>query len=221
MVFVITGAGTGIGAATARLATENGHQAVLSARSADKLAALAEETGGLAVPGDVTSWDDQQALMQRALDAYGQVDVVFANAGVGGARSFEDGDPEEWRAMVLTNVYGTALTIKAALGPLKASRGHLLITSSLAGRRPLKGSLYSATKHATTAMGEALRQELNGTGVRVTLIEPGMVETPGFHHSMKDTLTPVDVARAVLWATAQPEHVDVNAILVRPTAQEN
>lgn len=221
MVFVITGAGSGIGAATARLAAEQGHQVVLAARSADTLAALAEETGGLAVPGDVTVWADQEALMQRALDAYGRIDVVFANAGVGGPRGFEDGDPEAWRAMVMTNVYGTALTIKAALGPLRASRGHLLITSSLAGRRPLRGSLYSATKHATTAMGEAARQELNGTGVRVTLIEPGMVETAGFSHRLEDTLRPIDVARAVLWATAQPPHVDVNAILMRPTAQES
>jgi NADP-dependent 3-hydroxy acid dehydrogenase YdfG len=221
MVFVITGAGSGIGAATARLAAEQGHDVVLSARSADKLEALAGETGGLAVPGDVTSWDDQDTLMRKALDAHGRVDVVFANAGVGAPRGFEHGDPERWREMVLTNVYGTALTVKAALGPLRASRGHLLITSSLAGRRPLEGSLYSATKHATTAMGEAVRQELNGSGVRVTLIEPGMVETEGFSHRMGDTLRAEDVARAVLWATAQPEHVDVNAILVRPTAQES
>jgi NADP-dependent 3-hydroxy acid dehydrogenase YdfG len=220
MVFVITGAGSGIGAATARLAAEQGHQVVLSARSADKLEALARETGGLAVPGDVTAWDDQQALMQRALDAHGRIDVVLANAGVGSPRGFEEGDPERWREMILTNVYGTALTIKAALAPLRASRGHLVITSSLAGRRPLKGSLYSATKHATTAMGEAVRQELNGTGVRVTLIEPGLVETAGFSHGIEGTLEPLDVARAVLWATAQPERVDVNAILVRPTIQE-
>jgi NADP-dependent 3-hydroxy acid dehydrogenase YdfG len=221
MVFVITGAGSGIGAATARLAAEQGHHVVLHARSADKLAALAEETGGLAVPGDVTSWEDQQAVMERAVDAHGRIDVVLANAGIGAPRSFEEGDPERWREMVLTNVYGTALTIKAALPALRASRGHLLITSSLAGRRPLKGSLYSATKHATTAMGEAVRQELNGTGVRVTLIEPGMVETEGFSHRLKETLRPIDIARAVLWATAQPAHVDVNAILVRPTAQES
>jgi NADP-dependent 3-hydroxy acid dehydrogenase YdfG len=220
MVFVITGAGSGIGAATARLAAEQGHQVVLFARSADKLAALAEEIGGLAVPGDVASWEAQQALMQRALDAHGQIDVVLANAGVGAPRGFEDGDPERWRTLVLTNVYGTALTIKAALGPLRASRGHLVITSSLAGRRPLKGSLYSATKHATTAMGETVRQELNGTGVRVTLIEPGMVETEGFSHGIDGTLRAKDVARAVLWATAQPDHVDVNAILMRPTIQE-
>jgi NADP-dependent 3-hydroxy acid dehydrogenase YdfG len=221
MVFVITGAGSGIGAATARLAAEQGHQVVLGGRSADKLASLAVETGGLGVPGDVTVWEDQQALMRRALDAHERIDVVLANAGVGGPRGFEEGDPEIWRAMVLTNVYGTALTIKAALGPLRASRGHLVITSSLAGRRPLNGSLYSATKHATTAMGEAVRQELNGSGVRVTLIEPGMVETEGFSHGRGDTLRPLNIARAVLWATAQPAHVDVNAILVRPTAQEN
>ena len=158
-VFLITGASTGIGAATARHAAEAGYRLVLSARSEDKLAALAEELGGderaLAVPCDVTEWADQQALVQRALDAYGRIDVAFANAGFGAPRGFDQGDVEHWKAMVLTNVYGAALTIRATMDALKQSKGHLLLTGSVAGRRALKGSLYSATKWAVTAMARS------------------------------------------------------------------
>jgi NADP-dependent 3-hydroxy acid dehydrogenase YdfG len=223
-VFLITGASTGIGAATARHAAEAGYRLVLSARSEDKLAALAEELGGeeraLAVPCDVTEWADQQALVQRALDAYGRVDVAFANAGFGAARGFDQSDVEHWKAMVLTNVYGAALTIRATMDALKQSKGHLLLTGSVAGRRALKGSLYSATKWAVTAMGEAARQDFNDTGVRVSLIEPGMVDTPFFDSPPSiEALQPDDIARAVLFAVQQPPHVDVNEILIRPTAQ--
>jgi NADP-dependent 3-hydroxy acid dehydrogenase YdfG len=123
--------------------------------------------------------------------------------------------------MVLTNVYGAALTVRASLPALKDSRGHLLLTGSVAGRRVVAGSLYSCTKWAVTAMGEAVRQELDGTGVRVTLIEPGMVDTPFFDNRVTDGLEADDVARAVMFAVAQPPHVDVNEILVRPTAQSN
>ncbi len=124
--------------------------------------------------------------------------------------------------MVLTNVYGAALTIRATFDALVESRGHLLLTSSVAGRRALKGSLYSATKHAVTAMGEAARQDFNDTGVRVTLIEPGLVDTPFFDEPPRITaLQADDVARAVLYAVQQPPHVDVNEILVRPTEQPN
>jgi NADP-dependent 3-hydroxy acid dehydrogenase YdfG len=121
--------------------------------------------------------------------------------------------------MVLTNVYGAALTVRATMEELKRSRGHFLLTGSVAGRRALPGSLYSATKWAVTAMGEALRQELNDTGVRVTLIEPGMVDTPFFDNPVSNALHPDDIARAVKFAVSQPPHVDVNEILVRPTAQ--
>ena len=220
-VFLITGASSGIGAATARRAAEAGYRVVLAARSEDKLVALAREVDGLAVRCDVTEWDDQEALVQQALESFGRLDVAFANAGFGAARSFEASTPEHWRSMVLTNVYGAALTIRATLPALKESRGHLLLTSSVAGRRVLPGSLYSATKWAVTAMGEAARQELNDTGVRVTLIEPGMVDTDFFENPVSDALQADDVARAVLYAVSQPPHVDVNEILVRPTAQSN
>jgi NADP-dependent 3-hydroxy acid dehydrogenase YdfG len=221
-VFLITGASTGIGAATAHRAVAAGYRVVLAARTKDKLDALAAELDGeaLAVQCDVTEWDDQEALVAATLDAYGQIDVVFANAGFGAPRGFENGDVEHWKAMVLTNVYGAALTIKATMAALKASKGHILLTGSVAGRRALPGSLYSATKWAVTGMGESLRQDYNGTGVRVTLIEPGMVDTPFFDNQPQNALEADDIARAVIYAVSQPAHVDVNEILVRPVTQD-
>ncbi len=223
-VFLITGASTGIGAATARSAVDAGHRVVLAARSRDKLEALAGELGGeakaLAVAADVTEWADNEAAVQRALDAFGALDVVFANAGFGAKRGWLEETPEQWRAMVLTNVLGAAYTVRAAIPALKASRGHVLLTGSIAGRRPLPGSLYSATKHAVHAMGEAIRADLNDTGIRTTIIAPGMVETPFFDDKPSiEALQPEDVAAAVMYATSQPARVDVNEILVRPVAQ--
>ncbi len=224
-VFLITGASSGIGAATARAAAGAGYRVVLAARSAERLQELAAELGGedraLAVRCDVTEWEQQQAMVQTALDRFGRLDVAFANAGFGAARGFLNETPEFWRSMVLTNVYGAALTIRATIPPLKEARGHLLLTGSLAGRRALPGSLYSATKFAVTAMGEAARLELNDTGVRVTLIEPGMVDTPFFDTPGEGRLQADDVARTVMFAVSQPPHVDVNEILVRPTAQSS
>jgi NADP-dependent 3-hydroxy acid dehydrogenase YdfG len=223
-VFLITGASTGIGAATARRAVEQGFRVVLAARSEERLKELAQELGGsehaLAVRCDVTDWEDQQRVVEQALEAYGRVDVAFANAGFGGARGFLKDTPEHWREMILTNIYGAALTIRASMQELIERRGHLLLTSSVAGRRVLPGSLYSCTKHAVTAMGEAARQELNGTGVRVTLIEPGMTDTPFFDNRPREALQDDDIARGVLYAVSQPEHVDVNELLIRPTSQE-
>ena len=222
-VFLITGASTGIGAQTARRAAEAGYRVVLGARTEDRLRDLATELGGdaraLAVRCDVTEWDDQQALARAALDAYGRIDVAFANAGFGATRGFTESDVDHWKAMVLTNVYGAALTIRATIDELRARRGHLLLTGSVAGRRALAGSLYSCTKWAVTAMGEAARLELDGTGVRVTLIEPGMTDTPFFDNQPTGALEADDIARAVMYAVSQPPHVDVNEILVRPTAQ--
>jgi NADP-dependent 3-hydroxy acid dehydrogenase YdfG len=224
-VFLITGASSGIGESTARRAAEAGFRVVLAARRAELLEQLAEELGGadraLPVRCDVTEWADQQALAETALSRFGRIDVAFANAGFGAKRGFLEETPEHWKSMVLTNVYGAALTIRATLPALKETRGHLLLTGSVAGRRALAGSLYSATKWAVTAMGEAARLELNGTGVRVTLIEPGMVDTPFFDSAVEDALEPDDIARAVMFAVTQPPHVDVNELLVRPTSQEN
>jgi len=225
-VFLITGASTGIGAATARAAVGAGHRVVLAARSEDRLRALAGELGGedraLVVAADVREWADNERMVQRALEAYGRLDVALANAGFGAKRGWLEETPEHWRDMVLTNVLGAAYTARAALPALREARGHLLITSSVAGRRALPGSLYSATKHAATAMGEAIRagERQEDSGVRVTLIEPGMVDTPFFDSPPSmEALRAEDIARAVMYAVAQPPHVDVNEILVRPTAQ--
>jgi NADP-dependent 3-hydroxy acid dehydrogenase YdfG len=225
-VFLITGASSGIGAATAHQAAEAGYRLVLAARSEDKLRGLVEELGGeekaIAVRCDVQEFRDQEAMVKAAIDAYGRVDIAFANAGFGGPRGFEEGDVEEWKEMVLTNVLGAAYTIRATKPALIDSTGHLLLTSSVAGRRALQGSLYSATKWAVTAMGEAARQDFNDTGVRVTLVEPGMVDTPFFDSPPEiDALKADDIARAVMFAVAQPPHVDVNEILIRPTDQPN
>jgi NADP-dependent 3-hydroxy acid dehydrogenase YdfG len=222
-VLLITGASSGIGAATARQAATAGWRVVLASRSADRLAALAEELGGpehaVAVRCDVTDWDEQQQMVNSALAAFGRIDGAFANAGFGAPRGFLNDTPEHWREMVLTNVYGAALTIRATIPSLRESRGHLLLTSSVAGRRVLPGSLYSATKHAVTAMGEAARQDLHGSGIRVTVIEPGMTDTPFFDKRPENALAPEDIARAVIYALSQPPHVDVNEMLIRPTAQ--
>jgi NADP-dependent 3-hydroxy acid dehydrogenase YdfG len=220
-VFLITGASSGIGAATARHAAAAGYRVVLGARSTDKLEALAAELGGearaIAVPTDVTRWEDNEAIVAAALDRFGRLDVAFANAGA--ARGWLEETPEHWRDMVMTNVLGAAYTVRAAIPALKESKGHVLITGSVAGRRVLPGSLYSVTKWAVTAMGEAVRADLNDTGIRTTLIEPGMVDTPFFDNPGEGRLEPDDIARAVIYAVSQPPHVDVNEILLRPTAQ--
>lgn len=223
-VVLITGASSGIGEATARAASAAGHRVVIAARSLDRLEALAAELGGperaLPVECDVTEWPQQQALVRRAVDAYGGVDVAFANAGFGAKRGFLAESPEHWRAMVLTNVYGAALTLRACLDELRARRGHLLLMGSVAGRKVAPGSLYSATKWAVTAMAEAARQELDGTGVRVTLVSPGTVETAFYDEPVGgEQLTADDVARAIMFAIGQPPRVDVNEVLIRPTVQ--
>jgi NADP-dependent 3-hydroxy acid dehydrogenase YdfG len=223
-VLVITGASTGIGAATAHRAVEFGHRVVLAARSEDKLETLADELGGdekaIAVRCDITSWDDHQALVETTLDRFGRMDAYFANAGFGAKRGFLEESVEHWKSMIDTNVLGTALSIRSSLGHFKRrGSGHLILTSSIAGRRALPGSLYSATKHAVTAMGEALRQEIVDTDIKMTLIEPGMVDTPFFDSKVSGALQADDIARAVLFALTQPPHVDVNEILIRPIHQ--
>jgi NADP-dependent 3-hydroxy acid dehydrogenase YdfG len=222
-VLLITGASTGIGAATARAAVADGRRVVLGARSEDRLRALADDLGeerALYRRCDVADWDDQQALVATALEGFGRLDAAFANAGFGAKRGFLEETVEHWRSMVETNVLGVALTIRAALPHFReAGRGHLLLTSSVAGRRALPGSLYSATKFAVTAMGEALRQEVSDSDIKVTVIEPGMVDTPFFEDHPQGALQDTDIARAAMYAMTQPPHVDVNEILIRPVRQ--
>ena len=224
-VLLITGASTGIGAVTAREAVARGWRVALGARSRDKLEALADELGGenaLAHPCDVAEWADQKAFVAATLERFGRLDAVFANAGFGAKRGFLEESPEQWRSMVQTNVLGAAYTIRAVLPHFRErDAGHLILTSSIAGRRVLPGSLYSATKFAVTAMGEAFRQEIADTPIKMTLIEPGMVDTPFFDDrpGPDRALHDDDIARAVLFALAQPAHVDLNEILVRPINQ--
>jgi len=222
-VLLITGASSGIGASTARRAAAAGHRLVLAARSKDKLDELARELGGpdraIAVATDVTEWDDNEALIAAATDAFGRVDVVFANAGFGATRGWLEESPEHWRAMVLTNVLGAAYTVRAAIPALKSSRGHVVLTGSVAGRRVLPGSLYSCTKWAVNAMAEAVRADLVDTGIRTTLLSPGAVQTPFFDDPAEGRLDPDDIARAVLYAIEQPPNVDVNEIAIRPVGQ--
>ncbi|MFN8216511.1 MAG: SDR family oxidoreductase [Solirubrobacterales bacterium] len=227
-VLLITGASSGIGAATARAAASR-YRLVLAARRLEELESLAAELGGpsraLALRCDVSEWEEVEAMAAAALEGFGRIDAVFANAGFGAKRGYLEESPEHWRSMVLTNVYGAALTIRATLPHLlERGDGHFLITSSVAGRRALPGSLYSATKHAVTAIGEGLRAELrqmhDNTAIKVTLIEPGMTDTPFFEQSPGETaLRDEDIAAAVIYALEQGPGVDVNEILIRPTSQ--
>ncbi len=225
---LITGASTGIGAETARRALAAGYSLILAARTGESLRSLEDELGGsevLAQTCDVTEWDQVQELVAAGSERFGGIDVVFANAGFGAARGFTEESVEQWKSMILTNVYGVALTIRATLpAMLERGTGHYLITSSVAGRRALPGSLYSATKWAATAIGEALRLELRGMhdnqAIKVTLVEPGMVDTPFFDNPpMEGALQPEDIAAAVMFALEQPARADINEILIRPTGQ--
>ncbi|GII96115.1 SDR family oxidoreductase [Sinosporangium siamense] len=226
-VLLITGATGGIGAATARLASARGYRLVLTSRDTTRLRTLADDLGGPAhatpLTCDITDAAQVRAMAVRAASAYGRLDAAFVNAGAFTAAPLltTPGVPGEWRDMVLTNVYGTAVTAHTLWPHLAATRGHLVITGSVAGLVTVPGSLYSATKWAVTGLAAALRAAATGSGVRVTAVHPGLVETggrtPGREHD--PALPPDAVATAVLYALAQPEDVDVNDIVVRPTGQ--
>jgi len=220
-VLFITGGSTGIGEATARAAVADGWRVALTARSAEKLQALAEELGrdnALAISMDVQDYAAQQSAVAKTIEQFGRIDAVFANAGRGGVPGgYSEGDPDAWRDMILTNVFGLALTLRATLAELKRTRGHLVITSSIAGRRHIDGSVYGATKWAASAMGYNVRGELRGTGVRVTTLEPGMVDTPFFDDPKPDALRPENVADAVMFALGQPATVTIDEVTVLPT----
>ena len=220
-VLLITGASSGIGAATARRAVEAGWQVALAARSADKLEGLVAELGGeraAAFPADVTDFASQERLVAAVRSRFERIDAVFANAGVGGAPGgFSAAPVEPWRQMVEVNILGVGYTLRAVLADIKAARGHVVITGSVAGRRTIPGSMYSATKWAVSAIGYGLREELKGTGVRVTLLEPGIVDTPFFDEPKPEGLRPDDVARATVYALEQPASVDLHELVILPT----
>lgn len=218
---LITGASSGIGAATARAAVAAGFRVALAARSRDKLDKLVEELGpdnAAAYTCDVTDYTAQEKLVKDVVHHFGSLDAVFANAGIGGEPGGFSGAPvESWRRIVDVNILGVAYTLRASLDTVKKARGHVIITGSVAGRRTLAGSMYSASKWAVSGIGYNLREELRGTGVRVTLIEPGIVDTPFFDSPKPDGLRDSDVARTVVFALTQPPGVDVHELMVLPT----
>lgn len=220
-VLLITGASSGIGAETAREAAACGFRVALAARSKEKLDNLVAAIGAdkaLAIPTDVTDYDSQKRMVADTLEKFGRLDAVFANAGTGGEPGGFSGAPvDSWRQIVDVNILGVAYTLRASLEALKETRGHVLITGSIAGRRTIAGSMYSASKWAVTGIGYNLREELSGTGVRVTLIEPGIVDTPFFDTPKPEGLRAEDVARTVVFALNQPESVEVHELAVLPT----
>lgn len=220
---LITGASSGIGEATARRAAGAGMRLVLCARSHQRIEALANELGGaeraVALRCDVGSWDDNEAAVATALERFGRLDTLFANAGIGADRGWLGDTPERWREMVLTNVLGAAYSVRAAIPALRETRGRVILTGSVVGRQILPGSLYSCTKAAVTAMSDAIRTELHGSGIRTLLIQPGLVATEFSDPPPADALVADDIARAVMYALSQPGHVNVNEITVRPVSE--
>lgn len=216
----ITGASSGIGAATARAAAAEGWNVGMMARSRDKLAALADEIGGaaLALPGDATELAEQERAVAQAVERYGALDAAFANAGMGlQTPGVEAGDPAEWRRLVDLNVMGVLYTARAAMHELRKTGGHLVLTGSAAGRRHITGSIYGATKWFVHGFGGNMADAMREWGGRCTVISPGMVDTAFFDQPKPDKLQPEDVAAAVMFALRQDRRADVREIHVMPT----
>lgn len=235
---VITGASSGIGAATARAFARAGGRLVLGARRLDRLEALAAElraAGGEAIPRrcDMRREDDVVALVATAVRAFGGVDVLVNNAGLGRAAPLAASGSAPWREMLEVNVLGLCIATREAVQDMerRGVAGHVVHVSSMAAHRvpgPAAG-MYAATKFAVRALTEGLRQELRAkqSPIRVTAVSPGHVETEfarvfsgddSVYRTMK-VLDADDVARAILWVVSQPPHVEVHDVLVRPTAQ--
>lgn len=215
----ITGASSGIGAATARAAAGAGWQVGLFARSEDKLAALADEIGGSAtpLPGDVTSLDDLTSALDRFVDGTDGLHAAFVNAGMGLATpGTEAGDPEEWRRLVDINVMGVLYTARASLPYLRRTKGHLVMTGSAAGRRNISGSIYGATKWFVHGYAGNMAEEMREWGGRCTVIAPGMVDTAFFDTPKPEKLHPEDVAAAVMHALEAPERAGIREIFLMP-----
>ena len=239
-IVVITGASSGLGEATARLLAAEGATVVLGARRADRLKALAEELtarGGKAVVRitDVTDREQVKALVDTAMRAGGRVDVMLNNAGVMPQSRIEQLKTDEWDQMVDVNIKGVLYGIAAALPVMKPQKsGHFINVSSVAGHKVGPGSsVYAATKFAVRALSEGLRQEVKPYNIRTTVISPGAVVTelpntitdPVAAERVQKLYAEVGIAassfaRAVAFAISQPEDVDINEILFRPTRQE-
>lgn len=215
----ITGASTGIGAATARAAVGAGWNVGLMARSRDKLEALCNELGeqAMALPGDVTDLKTQQEAVDQLATSFGALDAAFANAGAGlQAPGTEKGDPEEWRRIIDLNILGLLFTARASLPYLRKTKGHLLLTGSAAGRRHISGSIYGATKWFVHGYGGNMAEEMREWGGRCTVISPGMVDTPFFDERKPDKLQAEDIARAVMYALDQPARAAVREVHIMP-----
>lgn len=241
-VAIVTGASSGIGEATAEALASRGASVVLAARRADELEAVAERIrteGGeaLVVPTDVTEDDDIDALIAETVDEFETIDILVNNAGVMLLEPLESADRDNLRQMIEVNLLGLMNLTHAALPTMQAQdSGHIVNISSTAGRRAgAKSSGYNATKFGVNAFTEAVRQEVTTDGIRTTIIEPGAVDTELQEHipdeeikqqieeGMIESMTPLesdDIARAIIYAVTQPQHVNVNELLVRPTDQQ-
>lgn len=223
-VLWVTGGSSGIGAAIARRAAAHGHRAFVTGRDGARLRRFLTEAGDQehldGQVSDTSDWEATRAAATAAVERFGRLDAVVANAGFSTPGDFAGGDPGQWRDMVLTNVYGVALTVRASLPHLLETKGSVMLIGSVAGTRIVPGSLYGATKAAVHAMGENLRAQLVGTDVRVSVIQPGRVATPFWETAPDVALDADDVAAAALWVLHQPDGVDVNEVRVRPTGQE-
>jgi len=239
-VVVITGASSGLGEAAARMLSAQGAKIVLGARRADRIASLARalvDAGGaaIALPTDVTSRDQVQALVDAAVETYGRIDVMLNNAGVMPQALLERLQVEQWDWMIDVNIKGVLYGIAAALPYMQRQKsGHFINVSSVAGHKIGQGAaVYAATKHAVRALSEGLRQEVKPYNIRTTVISPGAVATelpdgitdPQAAERVRkfyaDSAIPADsFARAAAFAISQPDEVDINEILFRPTRQE-
>ncbi len=234
---LITGASSGIGEATARRLAAQGHRVAGLARRRERLEALAEETGGVAVPCDVSDPEAAAEGVAVAAERLGGLDVLVNNAGVFRLGTIADTSIEDWRAMVDVNVLGLLAVTQAAIPHLKASpRPDVVMVSSMSGRRVPRptGTVYSATKHATHAIATGLRKELFDDGVRVTTVSPGIVETDlvadqaredetaaRFHDRMRSLgVAPEQIAAAIAEALDRPHELSTVEISLVPTAQE-
>ncbi|MEV5942286.1 SDR family oxidoreductase [Streptomyces sp. NPDC051994] len=227
-VTLITGGSTGIGAATARALLKQGHRVAITGRDVGKLDSFATTAGAgerlLTITGDAGEADDVAAAVRHVLDTWGQLDNVIANAGFSLPGNLETHAPEDMRAMVLTNVLGPALLIQETLPHLRTSKGRIVIIGSVAGVRHTPGNLYSVTKWAAHALAENTRLLVGQDGVGVTVVAPGIVDTPFWHGrggtpEAAATMTAEQIADTIVFAINQPAGVDINHITVRPTGQ--
>ncbi|MFO8360090.1 SDR family oxidoreductase [Staphylococcus aureus] len=223
-IAVVTGAGSGIGEAIATLLHEEGAKVVLAGRNKEKLQNAANQLSQdsvKVVPTDVTNKEEVDELIKIAQQTFGGLDIVINSAGQMLSSKITDYQVDEWDSMIDVNIKGTLYTVQAALPTmLEQSSGHLINIASISGFEVTKSStIYSATKAAVHTITQGLEKELAKTGVKVTSISPGMVDTAitaAYNPSDRKKLDPQDIAEAVLYALTQPSHVNVNEITVRP-----